>query len=250
MQKSCYFNIAILMALCSAQEGCIKGAHPNLSIPQGFGPGDMNSAHFNKKFNQLLQSVKQGKNNPQGPRAYGTAFGPALKKRLEQLFIDAQKTGLVAQYKQLLLGQNQEFQKSGFLRNYLFNPQTLIEIADQQNIFGRGQPFEYDVSKESEAGLTPAPVIGSYNSQRGELTMTSYGFLRGLIDAIDQVPKTTELFELLKGLDSALDKAIEMQTKASMIRNFDDTIDKLRDLYRQGKTEIAQDLANVLSRYQ
>jgi hypothetical protein len=250
MQKVCFFNVVILMALCSGQESCIKGAHPDLSTPQGFGPGNMTSAYFNNKFNRLVQLTKEGTNNPQGPRAYGGAFGSPFKARFTQMFTNAQQTGLVAQYKQLLLGQNQDFKKSDYFRLYLFSPQLLIEIARQQNIYGKGQPFEYDASKESEAGLSPMPVIGSYNSTRGELTITSYGFLRGLIDAIDQTPKSTELFELLKNLNTALDKAIDMQEQASMSRNFEDTISKLRDLYRQGKDQIAQDLANVLRKYQ
>jgi len=247
MQKACCFNIVMLIALCSVQQSCLKGAHPDFSVSQGFGWDQMNSAYFNTKFNKLVQLTKEGTNNPQGPRAYGTAFG-SYREKLKQLFTNAQDTGLVAQYKQLLLGQNQGFQKGEFLELLVFNPETLIEIAVRQNLYGNEKPFDYDASRGSKAG--PNPVIGYYYSSKGELTITSYGFLHGLIDAIDQLDKSADLRNLLSKFDSALDKAIAMQRKASTNLNFDETMEKLRKLYNKGNTKIAQDLAEVLSKYQ
>lgn len=246
METARLFNFAMLMAVFAVQASCIKGAHPDMWTPQAVA----NSAYFIAKFNRLVESTKQGVNNPRGSRAYGSTFGTPYKERFTQLFSAAAQTGLVEQYKQLLLGQNQNFKATIDLTpqffKFLFAPETLIEIAQMQNLYGQGQPFAYTAQMFEGKQI---PVIGSYISPNGTRTITAYGFLRGLMDAIDQTPKSTELMSLLKSFNSALDQAISMQQQSLMTLNFDDTIDKLRELFRQGKTQIAQDLANVLSKY-
>ena len=100
---------------------------------------------------------------------------------LKTLFSNALQTGLMAQYKQLILSNNEKI-------GYFLDKQHLQIMAYMQNTYGGGQPFKYDPSKgplQAGGRSDLLASVGTYtNPQRQQLQMTRYSVLNGIIDAM------------------------------------------------------------------
>jgi len=111
----------------------------------------------------------------------------------------------------------------------------------------RGEAFKYDPSLLVEQRFDP--LIGYYTTAGGDqIAITTYGLLRGLIDAVDMVKKdlamqntsNTYFMGVLNTLNAALDNAIMMMQRSSNTKDFRMAISELEKLFEQGNTEVTQ----------
>lgn len=164
-------------------------------------------------YNQLVQHQKGI--SPATYLTYDTMMAsravhmtPAIFKP----FLDnAAQTGLVQQYKQLLMGDDD------YNMIYFFSPEKLILIAAMQNIFGGGNPFNYNpVRQLSQLSTVLNPLLGQYWSGNGSLiNITHYSLLNSLIDNISDLEKNpaTSNDLKLKNSSSQLRTALEGAVK-------------------------------------
>jgi hypothetical protein len=211
------------------------------------------SADLINKFTKLVALTKE---KPLGTaeKLYVQLFDGGRPFRT--MFEEAVKTGLVEQYKQILLGTNSHVQNLPNILEAICAPDVLRMIAYLQNVYGGGQPFSYDSVVAVTSGVVN-PSIGTYQSPKGKLNITSYGFLRGLIDAIDSInvsvrqnPSVAQTYYArLQTLNSAIDAAIAEQQKINTSAHFDYTVSELRKLVYQGNNQIVSELETILNKY-
>lgn len=255
------FQRLIILLLLSCATIVIKPAQPMQFIPQVIDMQRISSQDFINKFDQLRQLVQQ---NPStiNFQAYLQLFDPSvLGYPIKNMINEANKTGLVTQYIQIFTNTNQNIIK-GFFQRYL-DPSVLTAIAHLQNVYGNGQPFNYQ-SRNYFGNKDPYdPTIGQYtNAKNQTIIVTSYSFLRGIFDAVDQlkaeiqhypqrypVEQQNRFIENLRTLANNLDTAITQQAQPSFSFNLDSMIDQLRTLVRQGNNQILQELNNLLNKY-
>lgn len=254
MYKQYLKQLMILLFL-----SCVQATHP--MIPQVIDLQKITSQDFIKKFDQLRQLTQQ---NPaatdiHASRAYSQLFDPnGIGRGIINMVNAASQTGLVAQYKGILTNTNQNITK-GFIQAYL-SPNALAVIAYLQNLYGNGQPFVYNPPMTLPQPVpNENPSLAVYVSPQGKRNITSYGFLRGLFDAIDQVKMEIQNYSIdqqnnfirnLRELANNLDTAIVEQRQRSASLNLDSIIDQIRNLVKQGNTQILQELNTIVNRYQ
>lgn len=135
---------------------------------------------------QAVGEFKCGHEGEINSKTYTKAAADAFYKtqpQFKKMFEDAGQTGLIVQYRQLILSENPAFSMA------FCDKLHLQVIAYMQNLYGKGQPFVYDAMRKPNlliGGVQyDSAMIGSYmNPQKQILTMTRYGILNGVIDQL------------------------------------------------------------------
>ena len=100
----------------------------------------------------------------------------------QDIFNAAEKTGLIAQYKQLLTSS----QRADLIKSFA-NRNIIALIAFMQNKYGNGEPFVYNKMPLQQYEIDP--VLGYYNSPKGKIEITWYSFFNGLLDTLITLSK-------------------------------------------------------------
>lgn len=165
------------------------------------------------------------------------------------------KTGIMVQYKRLILNENQ-LSESTF-----FNFRHLQVIAHMQNEYGEGNPFALKKMGVLQVGTQPEGLIkiGSYiNQQNQTLVITRYGFLNGIIDALvsleaDATASSNKNYisfcdalrqNLIKAiatasrqrlilLEDSVESSINIKTNLMKIKSFVNAVDQLGKVLKQ-----------------
>jgi hypothetical protein len=147
----------------------------------------------------------------------------AAIKVIVPLFAQARTTGIMKQYKELILSNNDD------IKMLFFDAQHLQILAYMQNIYGKGNSFAYDPKAKGgmlqAGGMSWALVkLGMYTNPTGEeLVMTRYGVLKGIFDALTDLEKNPSAKQnpgyqsFCTTLKSELIKAIKISARQNLL---------------------------------
>lgn len=180
----------------------------------------------NELFQKLL--VSQGTLNPTN-----RSNMKYLDHNFQPIFDAARSTGLIAQYKTLLLSQSGNDMLSNFIA-----PAHLQMIAYMQNTYGQGNPFSYDGN-----GLNVE--LGTYvGSSNDTIIITRYSFFKGLLDALkslatDPQSRSNQYFKAMHNeIINNLVTAIANSETQVVTSKFPLLADKAVELIRAGNKDV------------
>ena len=195
-------------------------------------------------YQQLLKI--QGRNDPAYSMRTYTLECYSNEGFFNRLFKQAQITGLVEQYKNIL-----STAEGSDIVLRAIRPVCLRLAAYMQNHYGAGNVFAYD-----GGGKEKGAVIGQYiNAQNNTLTITKYSFLNGLLDQIDGAVENlqgNQYFQEIKRelrknlLEAIADSQVAMVVKNSPPAVFESHLEIIKEFGRALiKTNDMQELENL-----
>jgi len=154
------------------------------------------------------------------------------------IFNPASGIGMIVQYKKLL-AEGLPGIKS------LFDPLQLVVTAYMQHEYGGGKPFDYNGQFDKEADENN-PILGSYNSPKGNITMTRYSLVNALLGEAEklvkdplmmQVGKTAETIAMLRRNLAAAIEFVDVIDMAQGTEEFTPTINEAESILFKGNSE-------------
>lgn len=160
----------------------------------------------------------------------------------QDIFNAAEKTGLIAQYKQLLTSS----QRADLIKSFA-NRNIIALIAFMQNKYGNGEPFVYNKMPLQQYEIDP--VLGYYNSPKGKIEITWYSFFNGLLDTLITLSKdpVIQKNDHFKSIYAKFEQAFssffeEDQDKYRLISRFKSSVDKVLSLLYKGDRAVMDEV--------